>query len=142
MTSVPTHILRDCATCGQEFTVNPKYREQKNCDKTCRDEYNRRRLGKTLDPEPSPDVWDGATRFNDMPQRASYRLVCSLCSHQEDRRLTKMELRRLGPCACSRCGARMWLEGVMETQATPTRYPRHVSGDNLDGPRRGWSQVA
>ena len=105
---------RPCDECGALFETlrHNGATSRKFCGGRCRRLHNIRVAAERteMDPEPSPDVWDGETRFNDLPRLRDYDLTCMLCGRGKSLRLTDTDARLLPARRCQHCGGRVTLE--------------------------------
>jgi hypothetical protein len=67
----------ECPYCGTLFQT--AYVKSRYCSTSCQTRGRRLERADADDPRPSPDVWDGQTRYNDLPQKEHFRTVCINC---------------------------------------------------------------
>lgn len=140
-----------CEQCGK--TIPPHLagrsgRTRRYCSNTC--QVNGWRASKRgevrprIDPEPSPEEWDGRTMYSDTPEPTYlWTRVCVMCSRQQTEkpeRMTRSRARLMataGVPRCSQCSG--WC--VLEELSMATNSPAKGHSGSYAKLARAWGDL-
>lgn len=121
-----------CTYCGTAFEPSPFANHQPQwCSQQCRREDWRirqselQREGSLPRDAPSPEAWDGRTRYSNVPEpTADYEAICGMCGRADKtERLTRRQAARrgqLGLGRCDACGGWRTLELAFGASSSPS----------------------